>query len=134
MRLAAAFVLPVVELPVVVLPILLALELPVVVLPVVELPVVVLPEVVFPVVEFPVVVLPVVVFPVVVFAVFALLALTFTLVLVASPQAAPSDATANNADKAKVFFIEINFSCLLKDCVFIFTIGFYATVFQTDLV
>jgi len=29
-------------------------------------------------------------------------------------------ATAKSADKAKVFFIEIKFSCLLKDCTIIY--------------
>jgi hypothetical protein len=73
----------------------------------VELPVVVVVEFVVEfIVEF------VVVF--VLFAVLPLLELP-----VSEVQAAPIAATANKADKAKVFFIEIKFSCLLKDLLFL---------------
>lgn len=66
------------------------------------------------------------------FDMFEFFILTFTLVLSAGVQALNA-ATAKSADKAKVFFIEIKFSCLLKDYTVVFRLFTQSLPAKLDL-
>ena len=98
--------LPLIELPDIELPL---IELPDIELPPIELPLIELPDIELPPIELP----PIVLDEFIIIFEFDRLALALPLVVVASPQAIPNALIANTAERAKVFFILIKFSCLL---------------------